>query len=39
MSPQKTAPSTDEVEEIPLPTLEEVKFAVVKLKNTRWIEC
>jgi hypothetical protein len=35
MPPQWTAPSTDEAEEIPLPTLEEVKFAVLKLKNNR----
>jgi hypothetical protein len=41
MPPQWTTPSTDE--EIPLPTLEEVNFAVLKLKNnsfrTRWTEC
>jgi hypothetical protein len=27
--PKWTVPSTDEVEEIPLPTLEEVNFAVL----------
>jgi hypothetical protein len=30
MSSQWSAPSTYEADEIPLPTLEEVKFAVVK---------
>jgi hypothetical protein len=33
MPPQWTVPSTDEDEEISLPTLEEVNFAVLKLKN------
>jgi hypothetical protein len=33
MPPQWIAQFTDEVEEIPLPTLEEVNFAVLKLKN------
>jgi hypothetical protein len=35
MSSQWTALSIDEVREMPLPTLEEVKFAVLKLKNSR----
>jgi hypothetical protein len=35
MSTQRTAPSMDEAESIPLPALEEVKFAVMKLKNNR----
>jgi hypothetical protein len=30
-----TAPSTDEAEEIPLMTLEEVNLKVLKLKNNR----
>jgi hypothetical protein len=33
--PKWTVPSTDEVEEIPLPTLEEVNFVVLKLKNNK----
>jgi hypothetical protein len=33
--PRWTVHSTDEVEEIPLPILEEVNFAVLKLKNNR----
>jgi hypothetical protein len=32
MPPQWTVRSNDEVEETPLPTLEEVNFAVSKLK-------
>jgi hypothetical protein len=43
MPPWWTVPSTIEVEEIPLPTLEEVNFGVLKLKNynfrTKWTEC
>jgi hypothetical protein len=35
MPPQWTVPSTEEAEEISLPTLEEVNFAVLKLKNNR----
>jgi hypothetical protein len=35
MLPQRTAPSTVEVEEILLPTLEEVNLAALKLKNNR----
>jgi hypothetical protein len=35
MLPQSTVPSTHEAEEIPLLTLEEVNFAVLKLKNNR----
>jgi hypothetical protein len=33
MPPQWTEPCINEVEEIPLPTLEEVNCAVLKLKN------
>jgi hypothetical protein len=33
--PQWTVPSIDEAEEIPLPILEELTFAVLKLKNNR----
>jgi hypothetical protein len=35
MSPQWTAPSTDEAEKYHYPILEEVNFAVLKLKNNR----
>jgi hypothetical protein len=35
MPPKWTVPSTDEDEEILLPTLDEVNFAVLKLKNNR----
>jgi hypothetical protein len=35
MPPQWTVTSTDEVEEIRLPTMGEANFAVLKLKNNR----
>jgi hypothetical protein len=35
MPPQWTAASMDDVENVPLPALEEANFEVLKLKNNR----